>query len=359
MEQAKTRDPGCRRLTGHGRRAYHPTFQRITHAFPILPPTLELSYVSYGGLEARRASEAHWLGAVAFGRHPPRGFSGIWVDMPALRDEGYCEIWESAETIERVDAHGVSGARNRDVFFGAMQIPNVDDPESAGRSAYRSVFESIAALGFPYLWRAWNYFPAINADAGGVERYRLFNIGRHDAFEAFGRTRDADMPAASALGSRAGALTVYFLAGRERGTPVENPRQISAYRYPDRYGPRSPTFSRAMLMPDGGGAALAISGTASIVGHETQHIADPAAQIEETLANVAALIQAAGYAMTPSAKAGAGLLLKAYLRSSDYLPIVERAVARTFGKAAVIYLQADICRSELLVEVEGVYRPNA
>ncbi len=321
-------------------------------------PRLRLSYVSYGRLEARLASEAPWLGAVAFGRHPPPGFSGFWVDMPALLDEGYCEIWESADAIERIDAHGVSGARTRDVFFGALQIPNVDDPEAAGRLAYRRVFESIAALGVPHLWRTWNYFPAINADAGGIERYRLFNIGRHDAFEAFGRTKDADMPAASALGSRAGALTVYFIAGSERGTPVENPRQVSAYRYPERYGPRSPTFSRAMLMPESGDRALAISGTASIVGHETRHIGDAAAQIEETLANVNALILAAGYANTPSADAGEGLLLKAYLRSADSLPVVEGAVARTFGKASVIYLQADICRSELLVEVEGMYRPE-
>lgn len=320
-------------------------------------PKLKLSYVSYADLDARLACETPRLGAVAFGKHPPPGFPGIWVDMLSLRGEGFSEIWESSAPVERVDAHGVSGARNADVFFGALQIPQMDEPEAAGRLAYRRVFEAIRALGFPHLWRAWNYFPAINDDAGGVERYRLFNIGRHDAFHAFGRTADADMPAASALGCRSGPLTVYFIAGKDRGTPVENPRQISAYRYPERYGPRSPTFSRAMLMPDSGDGALAISGTASIVGHETKHIGDPAAQIEETLANVHALINAAGYQVTPSAEAGAGLLLKAYLRNSDYLPIVEGAVARVFGKAGVVYLQADICRSELLVEVEGVYRP--
>jgi enamine deaminase RidA (YjgF/YER057c/UK114 family) len=314
--------------------------------------------VSYAALHARLAA-APPLAAVAFGERPPQGFGGIWVNMPALGGEGYCEIWEAADAVERVDTPEVSGARTRDVFFGALQIASIDDPEVAGRLAYNSVFETIAALGYPHLWRAWNYFPDINGDAGGVERYRLFNIGRHDAFEAFGRTKESEMPAASALGCRAGPLTVYFIAGREPGTPVENPRQISAYRYPERYGPRSPTFSRAMLMPESGGGALAISGTASITGHETQHIGDPAGQIEETLANVRALIDAAGYATTPSPLAGAGLLLKAYLRSPDYVGMVEAAVERRFASASVICLQADICRSELLVEVEGVYRPDS
>ena len=320
----------------------------------------ELSFASYAELESRPPCDAAILGAIAFGRHPPEGFGGAafpfaWIDMPTLRGEGFCEIWESAEPIERVELHGVRAAHNQHVVFGALEIPEAAGMETAGRHAYDRVFDAIDALGFPYLLRAWNYFPAINQLADGIERYRRFNVGRHEAFVAHGRAIGADMPAASALGCRDGPLTVYFIAGAARGRPVENPRQVSAYRYPERYGPRTPTFSRAMLIEPDGARALAISGTASIVGHETRHAGDAAEQIEETLANLRAVMDAGGYAVAPAAAAGAGLLLKAYLRRAGDLSVVESALQRTFGKAEVIYLNADICRSDLLVEIEGLY----
>jgi chorismate lyase/3-hydroxybenzoate synthase len=317
-----------------------------------------VSYVGYAELEAGLA-DTSILGAVAFGRHPPAvgsaaAFPFVWINMRPLRDDGICEIWQSSQPVEWVESQGIRAACNRHVLFGALQVEGAD-MEAAGRLAYRRVFESIDALGFPYLLRAWNYFPAINDAADGVERYRTFNLGRHDAFVTHGRTIGVDTPAACALGCREGPLTVYFIAGKARGLPVENPRQVSAYRYPERYGPGTPTFSRAMRMQPDGRPMLAISGTASIVGHETRHVGDVAAQIEETLTNIRAVIDAAGHGVAPSSAAGEGLLLKAYLRRLGDLPAVESAMARTFGKAKVVYLQADICRSELLVEVEGFY----
>ena len=48
--------------------------------------------------------------------------------------------------------------------------------------------------------------------------------------------------------------------------------------------------------------------------------------------------------------------MKAYLRRAEFLPIVRDALAQAFGpETDVVYLQADICRSNLLLEVEGVY----
>ena len=325
---------------------------------------LELSYASYADLDSRLAADTPLLGAVAFGSRPPPAvrradFPFVWVDMPTLRGAGVVEIWESGLPVEPVESHGVRGTRNDYVLFGALQIPESEGPglDAAGRLAYCRLFDAIDALGFPHLLRAWNYFPAINDDADGVERYRRFNVGRHDAFAAKGRRIGVDMPAACALGCREGPLTVYFIAGKVRGRPLENPRQVSAYYYPERYGPRTPTFSRAMLMQPDGMRGLAISGTASIVGHETQHVGDIGAQVGETLANIRALMEAAGYAVSPSSAAGEGLLLKAYLRRPADLPAVESALGQAFGKAGVVYLEADICRSDLLVEIEGLYVP--
>ena len=123
------------------------------------------------------------------------------------------------------------------------------------------------------------------------ERYKLFCLGRARAFAAVHATSpDIGYPAASAVGKPRGVRTlqVCWLAGREAGTTLENPRQVSAYDYPRQYGPAAPSFSRAALTPD---PLLLISGTASIVGHASVHLGDVAAQLEETLANLDNLLR--------------------------------------------------------------------
>jgi chorismate lyase/3-hydroxybenzoate synthase len=202
----------------------------------------------------------------------------------------------------------------------------------------------------------WNYFPGINAcDGGGLERYREFSIGRHDAFAARCRVIGHSTPAASALGSRDGPLVVYFVAAKEPGVVLENPRQTSAYRYPPQYGPRSPAFSRAMLTRAGDEPLLFISGTASIVGHETQHIGKAGEQAEETVANLLAMREQARLAGFDFAGRESNALLKAYVRCRDDLPVARERLVRAFGSdVTALYLEADICRSNLLLEVEAV-----
>ena len=81
-------------------------------------------------------------------------------------------------------------------------------------------------------------------------------------------------------------------AARVPGTPVENPRQVSAYRYPRQYGPQAPSFARAMLPPSQA-MPLLLSGTASVVGHESKHHDCVESQLAETFANFDSLIAAA------------------------------------------------------------------
>jgi len=57
-------------------------------------------------------------------------------------------------------------------------------------------------LGYSNLLRVWNYLPQINDPENGLERYRRFNMGRHESFVLSGRDiSDENVPAASALGA--------------------------------------------------------------------------------------------------------------------------------------------------------------
>ncbi|HEY0800173.1 MAG TPA: hypothetical protein VGD54_04975, partial [Steroidobacteraceae bacterium] len=206
-----------------------------------------------------------------------------------------------------------------------------------------------------HLIRIWNYLPAINAQAGGDERYRHFNSARQTAFRKSGRAIIGTVPAASALGSPAGSpISIYFLAARRPPKMIENPRQTSAYHYPPKFGKHSPIFSRACVWGESFASNLFVSGTASIVGHESLHPGDVIAQTRETIANISALLDQANYVVGSARYSLPGLRLKVYVRNPSDLPAVEATLSELLRPAAgIIFLQADVCREDLLVEIEA------
>jgi chorismate lyase/3-hydroxybenzoate synthase len=147
---------------------------------------------------------------------------------------------------------------------------------------------------------------------------------------------------------------VYWLAGREPGIALENPRQVATYRYPGQYGPKPPVFSGAMLVaPD----LLMISGTASIVGHASQHTGNVRRQIDEIIRNLDSLLtRARAHAPALPARFGTKTLFKAYLRDRADLELVERELrARLPAGTPYLVLSGDVCRSDLLLEFDCLH----
>lgn len=325
--------------------------------------SLALAYLNPGELTAHLAQHAgRVLGVAAFGHNPPEanvpGYPLICIDMPVLGANTLYEVWTSSTPVAPAGNAGIRSAHNTDVLYGCFETPQSpgESIESATFRAYAKLFDFIDGAGYPHLWRIWHYFPRINAIENELERYRGFNVGRHEAFLAKGRMIGGkNVPAACALGSRGGPMAMYFLAGKQAGIALENPRQTSAYHYPEQYGPRSPAFARAMLAGAGHDRKLFISGTASIVGHASQHAGDVAEQARETLANIRALLTQARHGGFDIPGQDPRLLLKVYLHRPDSLPLVRDQVNAAFGAMQqAVYLQADVCRSDLLLEIEGV-----
>jgi chorismate lyase / 3-hydroxybenzoate synthase len=95
-----------------------------------------------------------------------------------------------------------------------------------------------------------------------------------------------------------------------------------------------------------------ISGTASIVGHVSQHPGDPLAQLDETLRNLNVLIERAS--QHRSSGANVPMLLKVYVRDPAHVDTIAARVRAAFPNDPAIFLAADICRRELLLEIECV-----
>jgi enamine deaminase RidA (YjgF/YER057c/UK114 family) len=260
------------------------------------------------------------------------------------------EIWTAALPTCAHQAGLVMGACSDDITFGAVRLDEAGSAslEVAVEAAYLGIFDFLDETGFCAPLRFWNYLTLITADDRGLERYMRFNIGRHRAFSA--RLRQQVPPAASAVGGYYGQSVIYFLASRAPARVIENPRQVSAYEYPPIYGPTSPSFSRAAIYEQGNTQTLFISGTASIVGHETRHRGDLRGQVAETAENLRALIGASGQTIS-----GGHWALKIYLRDAADRATVNPLIDALFGvDSQRLYLRGDICRSGLLIEIEAL-----
>jgi enamine deaminase RidA (YjgF/YER057c/UK114 family) len=329
-----------------------------------------LRFIHLPTAEISHHPAAHVLGAIHFSSgnadEANEAFPNLHLNASILHGNAASELLLLSDVPAAISKLGnISYRANDDFLFGVIHLPENNDASglhNSTRQAYNEIFALMQELGFRYIYRFWNYMADINGMSDGLERYRQFNAGRKEAFEQHESLINEHYPAACALGLADGPLSIAFLLGRHL-TPVaiENPRQVSAYEYPEQYGPRTPSFSRATLLkPDDASteptqsAALFISGTASIVGHETRHADDVVAQTHETLANLAAVIEQANQQLSQPLFKLPAMFLRVYVRHVHDLAAIQQVI-QDYLNAPVyaIYIQADICRQDLLLEIEA------
>jgi len=253
-------------------------------------------------------------------------------------------------------------------------------PNTVSRPVYdesRDVLEAVCRLfgsvkvRFDQVIRTWFYLGGIVDNDGPVQRYKELNRARTDFFRDIhflnGRApaghRGKIYPASTGIGTAGRGIVVSAIAlvsdrSDIRAVPLENPRQTAAYDYAATYSPQSPKFSRAMALTCGTYTTIFISGTASITHSQTRHPGDVVKQTGETLDNIAALIADENLARHGLPGLGTTLdslgFARVYIkRPEDYAAVRETCEER-LGMLPTIYAIADICRPELLVEIEGV-----
>jgi enamine deaminase RidA (YjgF/YER057c/UK114 family) len=229
--------------------------------------------------------------------------------------------------------------------------------------------------GFEHVVRTWFYLGGLIESEGGSTRYQGLNSARADFYQTihFGRSFPVQngihsvYPASTGIGTHGRELVTSCVAlETERKdislVPLENPQQISAYAYDARYSRQSPRFSRGMALVTDNYVTTWISGTASIVKSESRHDGDIQAQTEQTIDNIERLISPENFKQHGIRRAGATLndltKIRVYLKRAEDLAACRSVCEKRFGSVPSIYLVADICRPELLVEIEGVAFSN-
>lgn len=275
---------------------------------------------------------------------------------------------ESSEEVESEDGLRVTVCRGMNHVLASVQVERADDLSRADfqdvtTRGYRALFEVIRATDAPHPVRFWNFIPHIRKSGpDGIDRYMVFNAGRFAALtQWFGgqRPSSAHVATASGVGHHGPDLVVHVLAARKPGQHVENPRQVPSFEYSRKYGPVPPCFARATWVDESSGKrALLVGGTSSVCGEMSVHPGDAAAQTHETVTNLLHLLRGAppGTDGLVEDLSSLSAVRVYYVNESDHADVA--AVLRNAFKPAALenleYVRADLCRSELLVEIEGV-----
>ena len=320
-----------------------------------------MSVTRTGPVDERLSGNHDLLAVFEFGKSPldsedPRH---VPVALDPLDENPVLEVWRCRGPIKTGTWDGLRFSQGEQLTMGhiAIDFERAGGMRAASHRAYELLQSYLQQSPHPWPLKIWNYIPDINHGEGDDERYRQFCLGRADAV-MIDPGGAPPLPAATAIGSPGGeqALQVYFLAGALPGLDVENPRQVSAWRYPRQYGPRSPLFSRGTVLKLDGTPQFLLSGTASVIGHETHHENQVSNQLSESLRNVSSLLEE-GRRLTGEhlARLDGNGLLKVYVRQPADLPQIRATLdSEVTPDVPRIYLQGDICRENLLTEIDGI-----
>lgn len=267
----------------------------------------------------------------------------------------------SYENVRWVHCPGIQlSMRVRSVYAQALRL-----------FEHASTLLAQAGSSFEHVVRTWLYLGGITEPAGATSRYKELNRARADFYRGlrFGRSIPicngvhSVYPASTGIGMNGRNLIISCLAFETKRKdvyllPLENPQQTPAYSYKASYSPQAPKFSRAMALVLGNYITTWISGTASIVASESCHADDVEAQTEQTIDNIERLIASENFSRHGVSGAGAKLSdlakIRVYLKHATDLDRCRAICERRFGPVPALYIVADICRPELLVEIEGV-----
>jgi enamine deaminase RidA (YjgF/YER057c/UK114 family) len=249
-----------------------------------------------------------------------------------------------------------------------------DDTRQSASAAFESIVGILEKEGMSMnsLVRQWNYIGNILQIRNGYQNYQTFNEVRNEYYQKY-RTIPG-YPAATGIGMMHGGVVLDFLAIHQdkslKVRPVENPNQINAYEYDQKVLKGSkekgqplkhaPQFERALMVINKKSTSLLISGTASIIGQKTIGKGDVREQTIVTIENIKKLIDPESISQLAGSdfgSCGRFSLIRVYVKHSKDFEDVRKICSEHYPGVPAVYIIADICRDDLLVEIEAEFLP--
>jgi enamine deaminase RidA (YjgF/YER057c/UK114 family) len=261
----------------------------------------------------------------------------------------------------------------REIWGAGLGVDHYRTDIRKAASAAFDFIENILSeesMTFDNIVRQWNYIGDILKVRNGYQNYQIFNEVRSEYYERFRRIKV--YPAATGIGMKFGGVFLDFCALIAKSglqiRALDNPNQVNAYDYGQQVlrgmidkGKKSkhpPQFERALLIINETHKSLFISGTASIMGQETIGKGDIREQTLVTIRNInrlADLKRINQILGKDEALNGKYTLLRVYIKSREDFPEVRKICDEHFPEVPAIYVESDICRDDLLTEIEAEF----
>jgi len=287
-------------------------------------------------------------------------------------------------TCVSADSVKLTGKKYKDIPYLILESASSTELWAGGVSSYRHPDNTLYAAGeafemmigilesehfsLNHLVRQWNYIGNILAVRDGFQNYQIFNEVRNDYYSRYRTVKG--FPAATGVGMKFGDVILDFCAIRSddsfKITPIDNPDQVNAYDYgqqvlkgvseKDRSVKHPPKFERALLIENRSRSYIHISGTAAIIGQETAGVNDIEKQTLITIGNIRNLIDTDRISKLLPGQSllyGKFSMVRVYIKSQSDFNTVRQICKRNFQGVPAIYLEADICRDDLLMEIEA------
>lgn len=281
-------------------------------------------------------------------------------------------IYKSAGDISyTVVNHGAFKVVHATGLTGGVNDSIQGSAEKAFKSA--AVILNLEGLTFDHVIRQWNYVEDIahlEDPLRTTQNYQIFNDVRAKYYSQLSFPHG--YPAATGIGMNTGGVIIGFTAVSESDRvgvkAIRNPRQIDAHQYSGKVlmgkatgimGERcTPKFERGKMVVLDGTTNMYVSGTASIVGEKTLHPNDVEKQTRTTIENIFNL-----FTRENQDELGVNFdvshiefsHLRIYVKNQEDFSKVEAICKSMLNSKSFLFLESDICREDLLVEIEGIF----
>ena len=289
--------------------------------------------------------------------HPPwgEGLAGVIIRAICHR-EPRNKVWTIMDQGKPV---GRGWRREEKTFLLLQNIQglrlgpqHINTPPLQAKRMIQRAAEILESQGASYcdVIRTWFYLADILGWYPEFNRARTSIYGRVGILPGQGNGR-LKLPASTGIRGElatgaAGALDLLAVVGPPDSRPLvkqlSNAGQQDAFRY-------GSAFSRGALIHEPDVSLIQVSGTAAIDGQgQSLYAGDVRAQIDCTFNKIDALIEPEGAALADIA--AACVFVK---RPEDALVYQERVTARGLEALPAVVMVADICREELLFEMDA------
>ena len=261
----------------------------------------------------------------------------------------------------------------KEVWIGGLGLGMFPEDE---RKAAKTAFDQMRAIleaeqmTFNHIIRQWNFIGEILHISNGFQNYQIFNEVRSENYHKYRTVHN--YPAATGIGMKFCGVTLDCCAVKAKTNvkiiAIDNPEQIRPYDYGQqvlrgnpadgRKVKQPPQFERAVHISNNHSSTLFVSGTASIIGQDTIGVDDVEKQTVVTIENISRLTDKTriGHLTgNPNPDTGSLIILRVYIKKQEDFPKVKMICEKYFPGITAIYIQADICRDDLLVEIEAEF----